>query len=65
MSNALSDAHSMSSSSEAAEPAAPEQLSLFETFPVATEGHELYVAAGQGCIGKNATMALQNTPASG
>lgn len=69
MSNHLSDAYSTSStltpSAVAAEPTAPEQLSLFEALPTATEGYELYVATGEARSGKSAAMALQNTSPSG
>lgn len=68
MSNHLSDAHSSPSLTPAAitaEPVAPEQLSLFETLPTAIEGHELYVATSQGCVGKSSAVSLQNTPPSG
>jgi hypothetical protein len=49
-------------SSLAAEPAIPEQLSLFDALPEAPEGDELYVAMDKGRIGKSATMPFQNIP---
>jgi hypothetical protein len=49
----------------AAEPVAPEQLSLFDTLPAAPAHHELYVVTRRGGIGKGATIHLHNTPSPG